>query len=137
MSPQRLRIAIDGRPALWARTGIGTITHNVLEKIQNVDPSHDYIAYFDRDPGDAARAYGRITCRFGGPRHKFAWANSWLLNRLHCDKIDAYVTFLDKDLPLVPTRAKIISMVHDLIPLRFPEVVFRNTLHKFYYEALI
>lgn len=137
MSPHRLRIAIDGRPALWARTGIGTIAQNVLERIQAVDPENEYVAYFDRDPGEAARAYGSITCRFGGPRHKLAWANSWLLKRLHSDRVDAYVTFLDKEVPLAPTRARIVSMIHDLIPLRFPETVFRNPLHKMYYTGLI
>jgi glycosyltransferase involved in cell wall biosynthesis len=137
MSPHRLRIAIDGRPALWARTGIGTIAQNVLEKIQAVDSDNEYIAYFDRDPGEAARAYGSITCRFGGPRHKLAWANTWLLRRLHCDRIDVYVSFLDQHLPLAPTRARVVSMIHDLIPLRFPDTVFRNTLHKIYYTGLI
>jgi glycosyltransferase involved in cell wall biosynthesis len=137
MSPHRLRIAIDGRPALWTRTGIGTIAQNVLERIQSVDPDNEYIAYFDRDPGENARLYGSMTCKFGGPRQKLAWANTWLLRRLHCDDIDVFVTFLDKELPLVPTRARIVSMIHDLIPMRFPETVFRNALHKAYYSGLI
>ena len=48
-----------------------------------------------------------------------------------------FITFLDKEIPFFPSRAKIVSTVHDLIPLRFPETVFRNLAHRFYYNALL
>ncbi len=137
MSRDGFRIAIDGRPALWPRTGIGTIARNVLKRIQLFDDSNQYFAYFDRDPGAAAGNGHSIENRWGGPRQKLVWANTWLPRQLRYDDIDVFVTFLDKDLPLAPTRARIVSMVHDLIPLKFPDVVFRNPVHRLYYNALI
>lgn len=135
--PNSLRIAIDGRPALWPRTGIGTITHNVLKHLRGAAPDAHIIAYFDADPAERAHAYGDIDKAFGGPRQELIWSNTWLPHRLAVDDIDVYVTFLDKEVPLMRTRAQIVCMVHDLIPLRFPETVFRNVAHRVYYESVI
>lgn len=129
-----LRIAIDGRAALWPRTGVGTITRQILRNVQKMDPANTYTAYFDADPG---MEYNHLRVAYGGPRHKLLWANTWLPRRLAQDGIDVYLTILDKDIPLLPTRAKVICMVHDLIPLRFPKDVFRNFAHRLYYNGLI
>jgi glycosyltransferase involved in cell wall biosynthesis len=131
------RIAIDGRPALWPRTGIGTIACNILERIQRADRASLYFAYFDDGAPGALEKRFQIACRLGGSRQKLVWANTWLPRQLQRDNVDVFVTFLDKELPLLPTRARIVSMVHDLIPLRFPDVVFRNAAHELYYKILI
>jgi glycosyltransferase involved in cell wall biosynthesis len=133
----RPRIAIDGRPALWPRTGIGTITDNVLKNIGAVDPDSEYFAYFDADPGPLIKEYNSITGSFGGSRNKLAWANGYVPRHLKLDGVDVFVTFLDKEVPFFPSRCKIVSTVHDLIPLRFPETVFRNLAHRLYYNALL
>src|ERR1700738_2309208 len=135
MARDGIRIAIDARPALWPRTGIGTIVRNVLERIQLFDQANRYFAYFDRDP-QSGRCPS-MPIRWGGPAQKMVWANTWLPPQLWRDQIDIFVTFLDKEVPLAPTRARIVSMVHDLIPLQFPHVVFRNPAHWLYYNALI
>jgi glycosyltransferase involved in cell wall biosynthesis len=137
MASESLRIAIDGRPALWLRTGIGTIAFNVLKNIQNVDRVNQYFAYFNTDSDVEISRRLSIESRMGGPRHKLAWANTWLPRQLSRDGIDVFITFLDKELPLVPTRARVVSMVHDLIPLKFPSTVFRNAAHRLYYTELI
>lgn len=137
MVSDRLRIAIDGRPALWPRTGIGTIAQNVLATLPDFDPVNQYFAYFNANPDLEPGYHSSLEARFGGPSHKFAWANLWLPGQLSRDRIDIFITFLDKELPLLPTRTRIVSMVHDLIPLRFPSIVFRNAAHRFYYNALI
>jgi glycosyltransferase involved in cell wall biosynthesis len=132
-----LRIAIDGRPALWPRTGIGTIASNVLERIQAADNANLYFAYFDNSATGVIQNRFQMECRRGGSRQRLVWANTWLPRQLRRDNIDVFVTFLDKELPLLPTRARVVSMVHDLIPLKFPDVVFRNAAHEFYYKTLI
>lgn len=137
MSKYGLRVAIDGRPALWPRTGIGSIAHHVLRNIQALDLSAQYLAYFDRDPGDAIQDYDLTAYGYGGPRQECLWANTWLRKQLERDDVDVFVTFLDKEIPLLPTRARVVCMIHDLIPVRFPKAVFRNTAHKLYYHALI
>jgi glycosyltransferase involved in cell wall biosynthesis len=137
MTNDRLRIAIDGRPALWPRTGIGTIAQNVLASLPDFDNVNQYFAYFNANPDMEPGYHSNLEGRCGGPSHKLAWANTWLPGQLSRDRIDIFITFLDKELPFVPTRARIVSMVHDLIPLRFPSTVFRNTAHRFYYNVLI
>lgn len=137
MVNEPLRIAIDGRPALWPRTGIGTIAYHVLKHIQNFDHVNQYFAYFNTDLDVEFSRRLDIESRIGGPRHKLAWANTWLPLQLSRDGIDIFITFLDKELPFVPTRARVVSMVHDLIPLNFPSTVFRNAAHRLYYTALI
>ncbi len=135
--PNPLRIAIDGRPALWPRTGLGTIAHNVLKCIRHAAPDAQIVAYFDSDPGERFRDYGAIEKVFGGSHEELVWSNTWLPRRLAQDDIDVYVTFLDKEVPLMRTHARIACMVRDLIPLRFPESVFRNPAHRIYYESVI
>ena len=137
MTSDRLRIAIDGRPALWPRTGIGTIAANVLNTISDFDKANRYFAYFNSDPAKGFVHPPSIETRWGGPHHKLAWANTWLPRQLALDSIDIFITFLDKELPLLPTETRIVSMVHDLIPLKFPGVVFRNPAHRAYYNILI
>lgn len=129
MSTRGLRIAVDGRPALWGNSAVGTIAHLVMENIQSAGPANQYFAYFDRDPGGAGRSYSSVVCSHGGSQRGFLWANSWLPQRLHRDRIDAYITFLDRDVPIVPTRARVISMVNDLVPILFPDA-FPSALHR-------
>jgi glycosyltransferase involved in cell wall biosynthesis len=131
------RLAIDGRPAMRPRTGIGTIVRNVLRRIAQVDHRCEVSAYFDADPGDIGPLAPQVRCAFGGSRQEFIWSNLWLPRRLRRDGIDVFVTFADKEIPLLPTASKIVMMVHDLIPLRMPEVVFRNAAHRWYYNTLI
>ena len=132
-----MRIAIDARPALWPRTGIGTITHQVLKNIRHEAPDAHIVAYFDADPGELSHEYPSIEMAFGGPHQELMWSNTWLPRRLAYDEIDVYVTFVDKELPLMRTRSRIVCMIHDLIPLRLPEEVFRNAAHRVYYESMI
>lgn len=131
------RMAIDGRPALRPRTGVGTIALNVLKRIAQMDDSCEISAYFDADPGDLEHTWPRMRCAYGGSRQELVWSNTWLPRQLRRDHIDVYVTFADKEIPLLPTSSKIVLMVHDLIPLRMPEVVFRNAVHRWYYNRLI
>jgi glycosyltransferase involved in cell wall biosynthesis len=133
----QLRIAIDGRPALWPRTRVGAIAHHVLKNIPVVDPASRYTAYFDADPGKHSREYPSVATAFGGPRQQLLWSNTWLPRRLAKDGIDVFLTVLDKEVPLLRTRSRIVCMVHDLIPLRFPETVFRNSVPRLYYQSLI
>jgi glycosyltransferase involved in cell wall biosynthesis len=116
---------------------MGTIAQNVLAKLPDFDPVNQYFAYFNVDSDVESIRSSSLEIRFGGPSHKLAWANTWLPRQLSRDRIDIFVTFLDKELPFVPTRARVISMVHDLIPLQFPSTTFRNAAHRWYYNVLI
>lgn len=133
----RLRIALDGRPALWPRTGIGTIAQNVLKRIAHLDPDNSYYFYFDRSPCCSAEELGAKRIGYGGPLQKLAWANTFLPVQLWRDRIDVYLSFLDKEIPVFLGGTKYISMVHDLIPLLFPDTAFRNLAHRLYYTSLL
>lgn len=134
---EKIRIAIDGRPALWPRSGIGTIAHNVLKRIARLDPDNSYYFYFDRRPGCSAREVGAARIRYGGPSQKLAWANTFLPVQLRRDHINVYLSFLDKEIPVFRGGTKYVSMVHDVIPLLFPDTVFRNLAHRLYYTGLL
>jgi glycosyltransferase involved in cell wall biosynthesis len=132
-----LQIAIDARPALWPTTGIGTIVRNVVLRIQQIDPGNRYKFYFDRDPAEIRDRLGAESCFFHPRANKLLWANTYIRRELARSKADVYITFLDKEIPFFVGRTKALCMVHDLIPLRFPETVFRNALHRLYYRTLI
>jgi glycosyltransferase involved in cell wall biosynthesis len=61
----------------------------------------------------------------------------YLARKLRRDRIDVYLTFLDKEIPFYSGSSNVVSTVHDLIPLKFPEIVFRNIAHRIYYNMLI
>lgn len=137
MSEQALRIAIDGRPALWPRTDIGMIADHVLCNIPHRDPGNQYFAYFDQNPSQASRTFPGLACIGGGPRQRFLWSNLWLPGQLKRDNIDVFVTFLDHDVPLIRTRARVVSMVQDLIPMRIPDQSFPTPIHRLYNHVLM
>ena len=131
-----LKIAVDGRPALWGKSGIGTIAANFISRIEAADPANRYWFYFDR-PTDGLLPCCPTRCRVGRIANPFLWANTWLPAALRRDSIDIYISFLEKDTPWISGRTKVVTMVHDLIPLRFPETMFRNALHSIYYRSLL
>lgn len=135
--PRRLRIAIDGRPALWPRTGIGTIVKNVLLRLAHSDTGNDYYFYFDRRPEFTATQVGAVRIRYQEGLHPLLWVNTYVPIQLQRDRIDIYLSFLEKDVPFFTRDTKYISMVHDLIPLLFPDTVFRSSIHKLYYSRML
>ena len=128
-----MKIAIDARPALWPTTGIGTIVRNVITRIQAIDRLNEFVFYFDREP--PAELVGPAA--FHAQPGKLRWANGYLRGELRERKFDVFLSFLEKEIPLWTGRTKLVCMVHDLIPLRFPETVFRNRFHRTYYMALL
>ncbi|UWZ85561.1 glycosyltransferase family 4 protein [Occallatibacter riparius] len=133
----RRRIAIDARLTLHPRTGFGTICHNVLRHIASVDKANDYFFYFDSDPGSIKSQYPAAGYAFGGSKEKTLWCNTFLPRQMRGDRIDVYVTFHDKEIPIIPFSAKVISMVHDLSLINYPVNEFRNIFHKAYYHTMI
>ena len=128
-----MKIAIDARPALWPTTGIGTIVRNVITRIQAVDRDNEYRFYFDREPPASLVQ----PAAFHEQANKVRWANGYMRREIHVQKFDVFLSFLEKEVPLWTGRTKLVCMVHDLIPLRFPETVFRNRLHRLYYSTML
>lgn len=128
-----MKIAIDARPALWPTTGIGTIVRNVVERIQSIDRENEYSFYFDREPPS-----GLVQpAAYHVDPNKVRWANGYMRRELHAQKSQVFLSFLEKEVPLWTGSTKVVCMVHDLIPLRFPETVFRNRLHRLYYSTML
>ena len=89
-----LRIAVDGRPALWGKSGIGTIAANFLRTIETVDTTNEYWFYFDRSPESLLASCPIRRHRVSHIPNPFLWANTWLPAVLRRDAIDIYVSFL-------------------------------------------
>lgn len=134
---KRHRIGIDARPALWDTTGIGTIVLSVIARIQKMDPDNDYYFYFDRNPSRLQPLIDPARCFYHERRNEMLWANLYVPRRVFHDKLDVFLSFLEREIPFITRSARIVCMVHDLIPLRFPESVFRSRLHRVYYETTI
>ena len=131
-----LRIGVDARPALWPRTGIGTLCFNFVKLIQKIDPQNQYYFYFDADPSILEEEYGLSNCRFAPIRNKLLWANWFALAQAKKDKIDIYISFLEKEIPLLGFKPKVILWICDLIPLLLKSA-FRNIFHRYYYLSLL
>lgn len=128
-----MRIAIDARAALWPTTGIGTIVRNVITRIQGVERENEYSFYFDREPpADLVHP-----AAYYPQWNKLRWANGYMRQELRAQRPDVFLSFLEKEVPLWTGRTKLVCMVHDLIPLRFPDTVFRNRLHRLYYTTML
>lgn len=131
-----MRIAIDARPALWQRTGIGTVCFNVIKRIEAIDPDNEYFYYFDSDPAPLQEIARLSNCRYGSISTKLLWANYFVPRQARRDGIDLFISFLEKDVPLFGKTFKLATLIHDLIPLRL-DYVFKHVFHKLYYLTLM
>lgn len=131
-----LTIAVDGRPALYSKTGIGVLCYEFIKRIRDIDSQNRYLFYFDREPRGLARELGAENCRWMRITNRLAWANTFAALQAKRDHVDIYVSFLEKDIPLFSFSPKIILWVCDVIPLRL-DFTFRNKLHRLYYNVLL
>ena len=131
---KKLRIAVDGRPALWNTMGIGTVAHNFIINIEAVDTLNEYTFYFDEDPIKLKKSLPNHNYEFQAIPNRLIWTNIYMSTQLYKGKYDVYISFLDRDIPLLTFGAKQITLICDLIPLIYSATFFKSLLHKLYYE---
>lgn len=125
---ERLRVAIDARPALDPRrTGVGRYVDSLLRNLAAVDPGSDYLAWhldprgrhrgaFDSGPANLIEITGRIPNRWYGP----------VASRTGHPRVERWVgdhdAFLATNfLPPATSGKGVVMVVHDLAFDLMPE----------------
>ncbi|HEV8309038.1 MAG TPA: glycosyltransferase family 1 protein [Methylomirabilota bacterium] len=115
---RQMRIGIDTR--LWGepRSGIGRYTRSLVEAQVRLAPEVRWILYLDRPPGDLPPG---TEPRWLPWRSRLLWT-LWAVRRdLGRRPIDLFHGVTGFELPSGGCR--LVTTVHDLIPLRFPHLV--------------
>ena len=126
-----MRIGIDARLFLAERTGIGSYTSHLIHSLADLTREEEFVLFTDRPvplPGP------NFTNEVINLRKRILWTMFSLPLRLRSRPVDLFHGTANFELP--PTRqCRLVSTVHDLIPLHFPELVSK----KFYllFRALI
>jgi len=115
-----MRIALDAR--LWGapRSGIGRYTRALLEALVELAPDYAWVAYLDRPPGHGLPP--GVQARVLPWPQRLVWTLWAAARDLPRHPVDVFHGVTGFELP--PTRAcRLVTTVHDLIPLRFPRLV--------------
>lgn len=126
-----MNIAIDTRGInLYAGTGIGTYTTNLVKELLNIDDKNSYTLYwYGRNYESFIRTNSKINIVSKG-YHNF-FENCYFPENILKNNIDIYHVpqngiGLSENIPCIK-----VSTVHDLIPYIMPETVGRSYLLKF------
>jgi glycosyltransferase involved in cell wall biosynthesis len=126
-----MRIALDAR--LWGAplSGIGRYTRALLEALVEVAPDQAWIAYLDRPGSGLPRG---VETRVLPWPQRLVWTLWAVARDLRRQPVDLFHGVTGFELP--PTRAvRLVTTVHDLIPLRFPRLV--PWRHRWAFRALL
>lgn len=123
-----MRIAIDISSVVYG-TGVSLYTQNLVKNILRIDREDNFTLF-----GGSLRRFGqlkKIAAAFPGlPRTKFfplpPTALDLLWNRLHSLHVEKLIgdvdVFHSSDWTQPPTNAFKVTTIHDLVPLRFPDI---------------
>jgi glycosyltransferase involved in cell wall biosynthesis len=124
-----MKIAIDVSPVIY-ETGVSTYTRSLVHSLAKIDQSNQYTLFGGslRRKKDLEKFAKSITAR--NFKSKFInvppLAMSFMWNRLHTFPVENILGSLDvfhsSDWTQPPTRAYKVTTIHDLVPLRFPDI---------------
>lgn len=134
-----MRIAVNTRFLLPGRLeGFGWYTHEIMRRMVERHPEHEYLFLFDR-PFDPAFVYSdRVTpvSVFPPARHPllfYAWFEHAVPRVLKQWKADVF--FSPDSFLSLSTKVRTVLTVHDVIPLQTPEQV--KWIHRIYYQRYL
>ncbi len=131
-----MRIAINTRFLLKnSLEGIGLFTHEVVRRLVQELPQHEFIFFFDR-PFDPSFIYGKNVkpvVLFPPARHPFLflWWYEWSVARA-LKKYKADVFLSPDNFLSLRTQVKTVLVTHDLAQEHYPEQI--PFLHRKYYQ---
>ncbi len=131
-----MRIAVNTRFLLKNKLeGIGLYTHEVVRRLVEQHPEHEFIFFFDR-PYDPDFVFGKNVTPvvlFPPARHPllFVWWFEWSVRRaLRQHKADVFLS--PDNFLCLGTKLKTVLVTHDIAHVHFPEQV--PLLHRLYYR---
>jgi len=115
-----VRVGIDARLLGDLRSGIGRYTSYLVEELGALPGPEEYILFLDQPPRNSLGS-PRLVPSVIKNRHRLLWSFHSLPLRLRRLKLDCYHSTTGYELPFVK-RSPYVITVHDLIPLRFPDL---------------
>lgn len=119
-----MRIGIDISPVVY-ETGVSLYTKNLIRALLDLDKEDDFVLF-----GGSLRRIGELRMAFSNQQLKTFPIPPTLLdifwNRLHALPIEWLIgkvdVFHSSDWAQPPTKAFKVTTIHDLVPIRFPEI---------------
>lgn len=128
-----MKIGIDGRAAKWYRgTGIGTYTYELINSINKIDASNEYLIFFPDTSSSEIKFNPNITLRnITVDKKNNFWEEVNIPNILKNDEIELYhVPQNGVGLPM-DKKCRFVITLHDVIPYKMPETVSDRYLRIF------
>ena len=113
-----MRIGLDARLMGEPRSGIARYTRQLVTALAGL-PGDEELVLFTDAPLEAIPASPRITQRCLGGPHRLVWSLWSLPRALAREPVDCYHSLTGFELPR-SRRLRLVTTVHDLIPLTFP-----------------
>ena len=120
----KLRIGVDARPLVAAKTGIGYYVYNVLEQLAEIDDHNEYFLYSHQPiPGKLPDFFHHVRAANTSKSH--FWLQSQLPFWLLKDKINLFWGggYAAPILGNLIRRWQTVITVHDLVSRRYPETL--------------
>lgn len=115
-------IGIDARLYLAERTGIGSYTAHLIQALARVAPEEEFLLFTDKPVPLPGPNFTNIVI---GVRKRILWTLFFLPARLLSHRVDLFHGTANFELPPL-AGCRLVSTVHDLIPLHFPELVSKK-----------
>ena len=130
-----MRISIDTRGAkLYAGTGIGTYTKELMENIMKLDQKNQYLFFWPGEGYDQFDVHRNIDVHLVGTKNKNFWTYDYI--PYHVEKSDVELFHIPQNGIGLPRKkfCKYVVTVHDLIPYILPETVGESYRERFAQE---
>jgi glycosyltransferase involved in cell wall biosynthesis len=128
-------ISIDTRGAkLYAGTGIGTYTHELMKNILKLDDKNQYLFFWPGEGYDQFQRHPNIDVHLVGTKNKTFWTYDYIPH--HVKKSSAKLFHIPQNGLGLPTEkfCRYVVTIHDLIPFILPETVGYSYRERFVEE---
>lgn len=128
-------ISIDIRGAkLYAGTGIGTYTHELLKNILKLDKKNQYLFFWPGEGYDQFQSHANIDVHLVGTKNKTFWTYDYIPHLVK--KSSAQLFHIPQNGLGLPKEkfCRYVVTVHDLIPFILPETVGYSYRERFIEE---
>jgi glycosyltransferase involved in cell wall biosynthesis len=126
-----LKIAFDARTLLAPRTGIGRYLDGYLKALLRYHPQNEYYLCIHKKITALPYPAKTITSSYNLPEE--IWEHFCLSGLCRANHINILHSPQEGG-PISSKKFRWLATIHDLIPLRFPTLYFRNMAHKAYYH---
>ncbi|MBB6215537.1 hypothetical protein HNQ80_001626 [Anaerosolibacter carboniphilus] len=128
-------ISIDTRGAkLYAGTGIGTYTHELMKNILKLDGKNQYVFFWPGDGYDQFQHHPNIDVHLVGTKNKTFWTYDYIPH--HVKRSSAQLFHIPQNGLGLPKEkfCRYVVTIHDLIPFILPETVGYSYRERFVEE---